>query len=147
MMSENIVQTIHETLDAIKDRNGLSYLNQGRLESVLIEAAKEIQSLWDEDNMTVTVLEHTQKHDLICSVKGQNNKIRVDPFVGCVIETDDSNFMQVGDALVGKTFLMSGLTIHMSINHPACYLPDEFSELVEEISKPVTNPNARRVDE
>ena len=134
-MSDNLVKAIYETLDVIKDRKRLSYLNQGRLESVLTEAAKEIQDLWDEDNMTVTVLEHTKKHDLICSVKGRNNKIRVDPFVGCVIETNDSNFMQVGHSLVGKTFLMSGLTIYMSINHPACYLPDEFSELMEEVLK------------
>lgn len=132
--SGDIIEAIHEMLNVVKDRKRLSYLGQGRLEGVLIEASKEIQSLRDVDNMTVTVLEHTQKHDLICSVKGQNNKIRVDPFVGCVIETDDSNFMQVGDALVGKTFLMSGLTIHMSIDHPACYLPDEFSELVEGVS-------------
>ncbi len=80
----------------------------------------------DDDTMVVTVLEHTSRHDLICSVKGQTNKIRVDPFVGLAVETNDGNYMEVGDSLVGKTFVMSEFTLHIPIDYPACYLPNNF---------------------
>lgn len=54
--------------------------------------------------MKAKVIEYDEsKHELICDLGGMRTE-RVDPFVGCCVETDNENYKEVGHSLVGKTF-------------------------------------------